>query len=133
MSDVKILHRVMFASSVIVVAGCILTGCSQPTEAPGYGGEPTATGETLFVKGTTADRVRAWALDDTLIVTTMGSGSCPLVPEVHDIDDERQVIVLTTSVFDPTGSCTADLGPRTFDLDAEGRDLSGFTVEVTSA
>jgi hypothetical protein len=133
MSDVTTLQRVVLVSSAIMAAGCVLTGCSQPTEAPGYGGEPTAIGEALVVEGVTGDQVRAWIMDDTLVVTTMGSGSCPLVPEVDDIDEERRVVALTTNVFDPTGSCTADLGPRTFELDTEGRDLSGFTVEVTSS
>jgi hypothetical protein len=71
-----------------------------------------------------------WARGSTLTVTTVGSGSCPTVPELERINAGEKVIELSTAIPGRHGDCTADLAPRTFVIDAP-RDVTGFTVSVT--
>ncbi len=115
---------------VIAVAALSVSGCSVP-EPPGYAGEPTATGLPLTVDGPPGSEIQAWVDRDALVVTTVGSGSCPVVPVITEIDEGERVVMLSTSIPNAQGACTADSSPRTFELDA-GRDLEGFTVQVTA-
>lgn len=135
MIRMRTLTRRGSAVSLVIVGSVYVSGCSVP-EPPGYAGEPTASGEMLTVEGVVGEEVawgtpvRAWARDDLLVITTIGSGSCPLVPELEKVDPERQRITISTSVPGKDGPCTADSVPRTFEFDAGG-DLRGYTVEVT--
>ncbi|PYD00963.1 hypothetical protein B4U78_008215 [Microbacterium esteraromaticum] len=63
-------------------------------------------------------------------MTTIGSGSCPTVPRLEHISESEKLIELSTSIPGRHGDCTADLAPRTFELDA-ARDVTGFAVSVT--
>ncbi|WP_341940350.1 hypothetical protein [Microbacterium sp. LWH10-1.2] len=115
---------------LVCTAVVSLVGCA-PTEVPGYLGEPTTAGQPLPVNVDEGAEVQAWWAGETLIVTTVGSGSCPVVPVIADVDEDKQTITLTTEILNSSGACTADSTPRTFELDA-GRDLDGFTVQVTT-
>lgn len=111
----------------------VASGCSSPAldQPPGVPGEPSNPGDALAVKSDLGERVSAWAKGNTLTVTTVGSGSCPIVPELQRISGSENLVELSTSIPGQHGNCTADLAPRTFEIDA-GRDLTGFTVSVTS-
>lgn len=114
---------------ILFVALVSVAGCAALT-APGYPGTPTASGQPLVVDAPAGSEVRAWADGDLLVVTTIGSGSCPRVPVIEKVDEDEQRLSVSTSVPNAQGACTADSSPRTFELDA-GRDLTGFTVRVS--
>ena len=101
---------------------------SLESSAPGYQGMPTTLGTSLTVHG--SDTVRAWAIEGSLVVTTLGPSSCPVIPEVDGVDSEAGLIRITLT-GDFTGPCTADEKPRTFEFAIDG-DLGGFVVEVTA-
>lgn len=108
-----------------------LVGCSTSTipETPGYPGEPTGTGVPLVVEGSDGESIQAWAREKLLIVTTFGSGSCPAVPRLERIEEDEAAALITITIPNRKGPCTADLAPRTFELEA-GRDLNGYVVRV---
>lgn len=54
-----------------------------------------------------------------------------LIPVLEEIDAETRRVALSTSIPNMQGPCTTDSVTRTFQLEA-GRDLSGFTVQVTT-
>lgn len=115
--------------SALVVCVLALAGCAI-SSPPGYAGMPTNSGVELPVLG--ADNgVQAWSVDGTLVVTTFGSGSCPAVPTVQEVDAAHRLIVIAITVPNRAGPCTADSTPRTFDL-AVGEDLDGFSIAVTT-
>lgn len=116
---------------MLAVSSGLLAACSGPAApgAPGYAGEPTASGIALVVEGVGNESVRAWADGDLLIVTTHGSGSCPTVPQLESVNEGERTVSLSTSVPNSKGPCTADLAPHTFEFEA-GRDLSGYAVQV---
>ena len=124
------------APAVLVVAALavtLLVGCEA--ELPdrsggGYIGTPTAPGVPLAVSGVGPDVAQAWASGETLVVTTIGSGSCPSIPVVEGVDHDGKRVELLLEAPDGEGPCTADMGPTTFEFD-QGRDLTGYTVEVT--
>ncbi|WP_230113790.1 hypothetical protein [Microbacterium oxydans] len=130
MDSGRLLRRATIAALVIATLAVSASGCAV-AESPGYAGEPTAAGQPLTVDRTDGSDIRAWSAGDLLIVTTTGSGSCPSVPVIDEIDDGHQLVSLTTSVPYSQGACTSDSVPRTFELDA-GRDLSGYTVQVAA-
>lgn len=113
----------------------LMSGCSAaPAEPPGDPGEPADPGTRLEVRGyedepNSPASVRAYASDESLVVITSGSSSCPSIPEILAVESEKQVVEIALTAW-PADVCTADLAPRTFTLDA-ARDLTGFTVEVT--
>ena len=128
--------RVGLAAAGLAIAALALSACS-PSE-PDHGGvrgEPTLTGQALVVTGIdeTDDglgpTVLAWATDGYLVVTTLGSGSCPWIPTIDEIGAETVALTLDA---DTEGPCTADLGPTTFELPVD-QDLAGYTVDVTFA
>lgn len=127
-------RRLALAAAGLAVAAFALSACadSEPSHG-GVRGEPTLTGQALVVTGIdeTPDplgpEVRAWATDGHLVVTTLGSSSCPNVPEIDDIGDDTIALSISS---DTEGPCTADLGPTTFELPVD-RDLAGYTVNVT--
>jgi len=123
---------VIVATVALVGSGCVAS------EPPGYFGEPTMAGESLEVENSDGSqlpgdgsRLRAWSRGKQLIVTTNGSGSCPLIPVLEEIDAEKRQVSLSTSIPNLQGPCTTDSVFRTFELEA-GRDLSGFTVQVAT-
>lgn len=127
-------RRLGLAAAGLAVAALALSACaeSEPDHG-GVRGEPTLTGQALVVTGIdeTPDplgpEVRAWATDGYLVVTTLGSSSCPNIPEIDEITDDT----VSLSVSSETeGPCTADLGPTTFELPVD-QDLAGYTVDVT--
>jgi hypothetical protein len=111
-----------------------VTSCvAEPIEPslPGYAGTPTVSGSSLSVADDAETYVKAWAVEELLVVTTLGSGSCPWVPDLTAIDDAARSVSVTISVPNAEGNCTADESPRTFEIPA-GRDLAGYAVEVTT-
>jgi len=115
---------VLLTALAISAAGC------ASLDAPGYPGAPTASGQPLVVDAPADSEISAWSDGDLLVVTTIGSGSCPVVPVIEEVDENARRVTLSTSIPNTQGACTADSSPRTFELDA-GRDLAGFTVRVT--
>ncbi|WP_100813857.1 hypothetical protein [Microbacterium lacus] len=127
-------RRAGVAAVGIAIAALALSSCADPEpDHGGVRGEPTLTGQALVVTGIdeTTDplgpAVRAWYSDGTLVVTTLGSGSCPGVPSIEEIGDDT---VILSVVSNSEGPCTADLGPTTFELPVD-QDLAGYTVDVT--
>ncbi len=128
--------RVGLTAAGLAIAALALSACgpSEPDHG-GVRGEPTLTGQALVVTGIdeTDDglgpTVRAWATDGYLVVTTLGSGSCPNIPEIDEITDDTVALSISS---DTEGPCTADLGPTTFELPVD-QDLAGYTVDVTFA
>ena len=124
------------ALAVLVVAGvavAVLVGCEgelPDRSGGGYHGTPTAPGVPLTVSGVGPDVAQVWASGETLIVTSIGSGSCPLIPVVDGVDHAEKRVELVFETRDGEGPCTADMSPTTFEFD-EDRDLAGYTVEVT--
>lgn len=118
------------AAAALALSAC---GSSEPGHG-GVQGEPTLTGQALLVTGieestdVMGPAVRAWATDGYLVVTTLGSGSCPSIPQIEDIGDDTLTLTVTS---DYEGPCTADLGPTTFELPVD-QDLAGYTVDVRS-
>lgn len=129
-SGVRRLSRVGF---VVCLVCAVAPGCSSspPERLPGSPGEPSNPGFALVVESELGQPVSVWARGSTLTVTTVGSGSCPTVPELEHISASEKSIELSTSMPGRHGDCTADLAPRTFEIDA-ARDVTGFTVSVTS-
>lgn len=121
--------RTAAAAALLIAALVSLAGCAAGP--PGYPGTPTATGQPLRVDGPAESGISAWSLGESLVVTTTGSGSCPVVPDIDEIDDDERRVYLHTSVPNAQGPCTADSSPRTFELDA-GRNLTGFSVQITA-
>ncbi|WP_336625010.1 MULTISPECIES: hypothetical protein [unclassified Microbacterium] len=124
----------MSASILLVLALFGLSACtsypssgSLQSSAPGYQGMPTAQGIPLTVRG--SDTVQARAIEGSLFITTLGPSSCPIIPEVDDVDSEDELVRITLT-GDFAGPCTADEKPRTFEFAIDG-DLVGFVVEVT--
>lgn len=120
-----------------VGSALLLSGCGAADEPlPGVAGEPSpAPGASLEVidsdgetSGSSEPRVQAFATDESLLVVTIGSLSCPTIPEITDIDTKGRVVSLSLTPWDAE-LCTADLSPRTFDLPV-GQDLNGYSVEV---
>lgn len=118
-----------FAIALICVGALATSGCA-PEAVPGHAGEPTVAGEPLHVENPKGWDVRAWADGETLVVTTEGSGSCPYVPTIDEVDQERHQVAISVSMHNPDGACSDDLVMRTFDLDA-GRSLVGYAVQVS--
>lgn len=114
-----------------------LTGCLQIEPLPGVRGEPADPGPELRVlrseEPTVPDEsTKVFLRDGGLTVVTFGSSSCPDIPEIGLVDAPRQVIVLNIiATMRGDELCTADLSPRTFDLDVPG-DLSSYAVELAS-
>lgn len=121
----EIIGMVLLCTASVGMVGC------APAEAPGYLGQPTTAGQPLPVVSEEGVGVQAWWTGETLIVTTVGSGSCPVVPAITEIDEVELTVVLSADIPNASGACTADSTPRTFELDA-GRGLEGFTVQVTT-
>lgn len=128
-------RKIGAAAIGVATAALALSACSGTDAEPDHGGvrgEPTLTGQALVVTGIdeTTDplgpAVRAWYSDGNLVVTTLGSGSCPNIPEIEDIRDDTVTLTLESET---EGPCTADLSPTTFELPVD-QDLAGFTVEV---
>lgn len=131
MIKVRLSRRPGLASLLVLGTITFMSGCASAT-LPGYAGEPTSSGEPLIVEGAASDEsIRAWAREDVLVITTIGSGSCPLVPALDKVDHDRELITVSTSIPNREGACTADSAPRTFELNG-GRDLSGYAVQVTA-
>ena len=113
----------------------LLAGCAQAEATPpGVAGEPSAPGLRLSVDGYDDDPrgfpapVRAYADPGVLTVVTTGSGSCPAVAELVEVDQSTLTVVISISTW-PRVECTADLAPRTFDLPVS-QNLDGFSVTV---
>ncbi|WP_396642734.1 hypothetical protein [Microbacterium sp.] len=128
------IRRTTLVAVGLAVAALALSACgpSEPDHG-GVRGEPTLTGQALVVTGIEESTdgmgpaVRAWATDGYLVVTTLGSGSCPNIPEIDDITDDTVSLSISSET---EGPCTADLGPTTFELPVD-QDLAGYTVDVT--
>jgi hypothetical protein len=119
------------ALAVVLLSGCV----AGDKPIPGFAGEPESPGTQLPVQGYPEDKdaalpagVRAFAEDGQFTVVTMGSSSCPLVADLADIDQKREIVTVNLT---PAGGpvCTADLGPRTFRFEVT-HDLSTFSVTV---
>lgn len=135
MKYTRTLRRTLFAraGALALIAGVgavSLTACVPQEEIPGYPGEPTRSGEPLRVETDGDWDVRAGVSGHLLIVTTTGSGSCPFIPQLEQIDDAAEQVLLMTSTSKPGGPCTANVAPHTVELDM-GRDVSGYTVHIT--
>lgn len=129
-------RKVGIVAVSVTIAALTLSACGSSEPEPDHGGvrgEATLTGQALVVTGIDeasdglGPRVRAWATDGYLVVTTLGSGSCPWVPTIDEIGAETVALTLDA---DTEGACTADLGPTTFELPVD-QDLAGYTVDVT--
>lgn len=124
--------------SAVLMAALLLGACSTadhrpapPAEAPGYFGNPTLTGTPLDLIGDPPEGMTAIAHGPVLVITTVGSGSCPWVPAVDSIDDEQMVISVELTAWGIAGECTADSAPRTFELPMD-RDVSQYVLRVSA-
>lgn len=124
------------AIGLVALVVTLLSGCTAESDPiPGFAGEPESPGTRLVVEGYADDAeeplpagVRAFATDDQFTVITMGSSSCPVVADLAEIDQERQIV--TVDLTNTGGDvCTADIAPRTFVFEVD-RDLSTFSVET---
>lgn len=118
----------------LLIGASTLVSCAAQSVVPGYRGEPTTAGATLAVEGIEIipgldPWVRAYSADDVLTIVTVGSSSCPWVPEVTEVDRTEMRVDLRLEAWDPEGSCTADMAPRTFELPVED-DLTDFIIDV---
>ncbi|MEJ6555997.1 hypothetical protein PQI51_13295 [Microbacterium esteraromaticum] len=131
-ADASSVRRRLRMVFVVCLVGAVASGCSTPPpeRLPGSPGEPTNPGNALEVESELGQPVSVWARGSILTVTTIGSGSCPTVPRLEHISESEKLIELSTSIPGRHGDCTADLAPRTFELDA-ARDVTGFAVSVT--
>ena len=127
--------RTMGVAAVGIASAALALSACVPSNHGGVNSERTRGGQALTVSGideptdVMGPAVRASAADGYVIVTTLGSSSCPGVPEIDEISDG--VITLTvTSDYD--GICTADLRPTTFELPVN-QNVTGYTVIVTPA
>ena len=117
------------------VIALLLAGCVQAEETPpGVAGEPSTPGLRLFVDGYEDDprgfpaAVRAYVDPGVLTVVTTGSGSCPDVAELVEVDPSTLTVVISISTW-PRVECTADLVPRMFVLPVS-QNLDGFSATV---
>lgn len=123
-------------AALLLAAGVLmLAGCAEPASpVPGVAGEPTAPGRELSVLGLgepddLGPAIRVYERPGGLTVVTLGSSSCPNVPQVVEVDSSRKVIEMSGYTWGGDGACAADLAPRTFELGVAG-DLGSYVVEV---
>lgn len=97
----------------MVLAACVLTGCSEPPASVAYATRSGAAGlDTDPLKGPAVTWIKK---DETFAIITWGSGSCPpvpiaLAPEATD----RIAVTFAPSANDP---CTADMAPTTHEFE----------------
>jgi hypothetical protein len=128
------------AASVALIAGVTLTGCTSNSAVT-----PTSPSTTRDSEESTAaavptnvwvqqyvdagDEAVRWgdSIPPHIILTTLGSGTCPTVPLTLEVVDESTLAV--TLEPPSTGDCTEDLRPAVFAAEQPtGLDL---TTEIT--
>lgn len=143
-------RRVVFLGAVAVLTGGLAACTSEPpsaaestaTDRPATNAatwSPAATDGTvdLAVPRSPGDATVARLDERTMLLTTWGSGSCPLVPTTLDVVSDAEIAVAVHDRFadpDVPRSCTADLTPSSavVELPAE-LDHSGPIVVRVNA
>lgn len=106
--------RIGYVSIGVVVAACLLTGCSGPDPSVA---ETTKRGlpEGFVLKTTDFDSFATWLEpDETFAIVTWGSGSCPSIPTALTAEGQNRVAV--TFSPSPNDPCTADMAPTTHEF-----------------
>lgn len=121
------------AVGALLIGVAVLSGCAtREPPLPGVAGEPTPLPGTALVIESEPDAadvlVAAYAGPGELTLVTLGSGSCPTIPDVRSVKESEKSISVELQPF-VAENCTADLAPRTFTFETP-HDLSGFTVQV---
>lgn len=112
---------VLLTAALLAVGGCAAgrdaqDGSRPPAPAPMSPTVPTAPGKTLEVLPPPPPV--AWAGDgDRLAVTTNGSSSCPLGPTDVAVVGDQQLRVDVAFLFPDREWCTADIAPRTTEIE----------------
>ena len=105
-----IVGLVMAVAGTVTVVGC--ASDSVPTIAVTYfRSTATPTAETtvpLDKNGTAVPQLR-WGSEDQLILTTWGSGSCPLLPTAVTVQGAHRIAISLATQYGSDVACTADL------------------------
>lgn len=114
----------------VVVAACLLTGCSDPGAGVAQTMKPGVP-EGLVVEPLSEGPAAAWVeRGATFAIVTWGSSSCPAIATALSADGPDRIAV--TFGPSPNDPCTADMAPTTHEFELpEETTRSPVVIEVS--